>query len=77
MEKYILEKVTPGPKYTLNKILDHTRDEEGTLYFNIRWTNYDKPTWEHRKYVPEEIMSRYFSSLEGEFWKKHFFGRPV
>ena len=59
----IRSKVRDGPTYTVDKILAHERDDDGTLRFHIKWTGYDDPTWEPRTHVPEELVSRYFRRL--------------
>ena len=59
----IRSKVRDGPTYTVDKILAHERDDDGTLRFHIQWTGYADPTWEPRTHVSEELISRYFRRL--------------
>ena len=59
----LTEKVTEGPKYTVERLLEHERSPNGQYRFRVKWADYETPTWEERKYIPEEVVSRYFSEL--------------
>ena len=59
--KDIEEKVTEGDNWVMKGILDHRELDDGTLEFRIDWAGKWKPTWEPRKYIPEEAISRYLA----------------
>ena len=55
-------KVRTGPTYVVNRLSKH-RMRNGVLEFLVYWENYDKPTWEPRTHIPEELVSRYFATV--------------
>ena len=55
-----LQKNTDGPTYGVDRLVTHTRTTNGTLEFLVRWYGYDERTWEPRRNIPEELISRYF-----------------
>ena len=57
-KKEIEQKVTEGDTWVMKGILDHRELDDGTLEFRIDWAGKWKPTWEPRKYIPEEAISR-------------------
>ena len=59
-----LEKVTEGPEYTVQRILQpRVAAGEDQLEFQIKWADYADPTWTKRKHIPEELISIYFKRL--------------
>ena len=59
--KDLADKVTEGETWVMKRILDHRELDDGTLQFRIEWAGNWKPTWEERKYIPEESISRYLA----------------
>ena len=55
-----LEKNTEGPTYVVDRLVTHRRTPDGTFEFLVRWYGYDEQTWEPRRNIPEELVSRYF-----------------
>ena len=49
-----------GPTYVVDRLVTHRRTPDGTLEFLLRWYGYDEKTWEPRRNIPEELVSRYF-----------------
>ena len=59
-----LDKVTEGPEYTVERILQHrVAAGEDELEFQIKWADYADPTWTKRTHVSEEMVSRFFKRL--------------
>ena len=58
----IAGKNTDGPKYTVERLLDHDEREDG-LYFEVKWADYPRTDWQPRANIPEELVSRYFARL--------------
>ena len=56
-------KVTNGPQFVVDKLLDHGENDDGTLSFNVKWVGFRETTWEPRTHIPEELVSRYFERL--------------
>ena len=59
----LVDKVTEGTQYAVERLLRHHTMEDGTTEFLIKWADYDTPTWTGRTYVPEELVSRYEQRL--------------
>ena len=55
-----ISKNTEGPTYVVDKLLKHRVTSKGTLEFHFKWYGYDEKTWEPRRNIPEELISRYF-----------------
>ena len=62
----ITNKVHSGPTYVVDSLLDHKRHENDELRFLVKWSGYDETTWEPRSHIPEELISRYFTSKRRE-----------
>lgn len=52
-----------GREYVVQKFLSHRRDGNGTPSFKVKWADYEQPTWEPRKCVPEEPTSHFYRRL--------------
>ena len=61
----IIAKNIDGRTYLVDKLLDHGYDADGRLQFLVKWSGYDQPSWQPRTDIPEELISRYFSSVRG------------
>ena len=55
-----LDKNTEGPTYVVDRLVTHRRTPDGTFEFLVLWYGYDEQTWEPRRNIPEELVSRYF-----------------
>ena len=44
----------------MDRLVTHKRTTDGTLEVLVRWYGYDEKTWEPRRNIPEELVSRYF-----------------
>ena len=55
-----LKKNTDGSTYAFDKLVTHRRKSDGTLEFLVCRYGYEKRTWEPRRNIPEELVSRYF-----------------
>ena len=56
-----LNKVTDGPEYTVQKIIEHPiAAEDDHFEFLIKWDDYEDPSWTQRDHVLEGLISRYF-----------------
>ena len=55
----IAAKNLDGPKYTVERILDHEVRDDG-LYLEVKWYGYPRSDWQPRTNIPEELVSRYF-----------------
>ena len=55
------DKVTEGQTWVMKRILDHRELDDGTLEFRIDWAGDWSPTWEPRRFIPEEAISRYLA----------------
>ena len=49
-----------GPTYVVDRLVTHRRTTDGTLEFLVRWYGYDEQTWDPRRNITEELVSRYF-----------------
>jgi len=56
-----LDKNVEGPTYVVDKVLAHRVAGTGGLEFRIKWVDYADHTWEPRRNVPQELLSRYFA----------------
>ena len=57
--KDIDDKVTEGETWVMKRILDHRELDDGSLEFRVDWAGDWTPTWEPRRFLPEEAISRY------------------
>ena len=60
-----IDKNTEGPTYIVDRLVEHRVTPDGTLKFNLKWYVYTEQTWEPRRNIPEEIISRYFAQKRG------------
>ena len=58
-----LDKNRDGPAYVVDDLLNHRVNDDGTLDFLVKWVGYRNPTWEPRRNVSEESVSRYFARV--------------
>ena len=56
-----IDKNAEGPTYVADRLLEHRVTPDGTLYFRVKWYGYTKQTWEPRRNIPEELISRDFA----------------
>ena len=56
-----IEKNTEGPAYAVYDLLKHRVTSDGTTEFRVKWYGYTEQTWEPRRDIPEELISRYFA----------------
>jgi len=65
-----LDKNVEGPTYVVDQVRAHRVARTGSLEFQIKWFGYPEPTWEPRRNVPEELVSRYFARVRREDARK-------
>ena len=56
-----IDKNTEGPTYVVDILIEHRVTPDGTLEFHVKWYGYTEQTWEPRRNIPEELISRYFA----------------
>ena len=56
-----VDKNREGPTYVVDRIVAHRVADDGSLEFDVKWVDYRERTWEPRRNVPEELVSRYFA----------------
>lgn len=49
-----------GSEYVEEKLLSRRCDENGTLYSNINWADYEDPTRRPRDCIAEKLILRYY-----------------
>ena len=54
-------KNTEGPTYVVDRLLEHRVTPDGTMEFHVKWYGYAEQTWESRRNIPGELISRYFA----------------
>ena len=59
----VLAKSVEGQTYVVDRLIGHRLADDGSLHFNVKWADYDKPSWQPRSDVPEELISRYFAKV--------------
>lgn len=52
-----------GPEYVANKLLSHPHDENGALYFETKWADYENSAWKPRDCMSERLVCRYYRRL--------------
>jgi len=58
---HLAEKNVEGPTFVVDRIVAHRVADDGTLELDVKWYGYTERTWEPRRNVPEELVSRYFA----------------
>ena len=56
-----IDKITEGPTYAGNRLLEHRVKRDGTLEFRMKWYDYTEQIWQPRRNIPEELISRDFA----------------
>ena len=64
-----IEKNSEGPTYVVDNLLKLRETSDGTLEFLVKWLGYTDQTWELRRNIPEELISRYFAQHR-RTWRK-------
>ena len=59
----ILEKNIDGQTYLVDKLLEHSIHDDGSMHFLVKWIDYPEPSWQPRSDIPEELISRYFAKI--------------
>ena len=59
----VLAKSVEGQTYVVDRLIGHRLADDGSLHFNVKWADYDTPSWQPRSDVPEELISRYFAKV--------------
>ena len=62
----ILEKNIDGQTYLVDKLLEHSIHDDGSMHFLVKWIDYPEPSWQPRSDIPEELISRYFAKVRVE-----------
>ena len=57
-----LAEKTTGQEWVVQRIKQHDRDFDGRLWFLVEWHGDWDDSWQPRKDLPEELISRYFDS---------------
>lgn len=58
----LTDKVTDGPHYTVDHIINHRVMDDGTTEFHVKWVHYEVPTWTAPTPIPEELFPRHVCS---------------
>lgn len=45
-----------GPEHAVARLFYHQKDNNGTLYFQIKWADYEDSTWELRDCIRRELF---------------------
>jgi len=56
-----VEKNREGPTYIVDRLVAHHVADDGSLDFDVKLVDYHERTWEPRRNVPEELVSRYLA----------------